>query len=460
MISILPSEGLAPSQTAPKQNKLSDNPAKSDEPSFSSFVSRDSADNAADPRAEPTPADQGLAAAPDNSDKTIARGGDAAQIPDTEIAPDLVKAVDAAPPLSDSDATPPADASGEPPRTAVPIAGEAEIVDATGAAERRADIDTRAASRAALEADALATGPSARASSASSLSATEPAQVATPEQDTAQNAKAPAERTSTADAALEASVKSAPGDTDAAPKIPQLQASPESADDVLRVTRSQESVDLNAVEIKTEIRPTQLASSAELAATADKTLVTALARDAAAPTTMTAVPETLVSLGQTQASPAPVAASALTPVAPSVPVAAPSEISAIILNALKNGVEPQEQLIVQLDPPELGRVSIDFKFDAQGVQQITVTSENPEALKRLRELHFELTEALKDHGLSEKNMSFRQQSEDQSHTAWQMPERAGSGSTLTGSEEAPTQTAPLLRSNAAYAQSDRLDLTL
>ena len=145
--------------------------------------------------------------------------------------------------------------------------------------------------------------------------------------------------------------------------------------------------------------------------------------------------------------------------APSVPIAAPSELNAIILNAVKNGGEPREQLIVQLDPPELGRVAIDFKFDAQGVQQITVTSENPEALRRLRELHFELTEALKDHGLSEQNLSFRQQADDQSQPSWQMPERSGSGTVFSANEEPPAES-PLLRSNSAYTQPDRLDLTL
>jgi len=120
----------------------------------------------------------------------------------------------------------------------------------------------------------------------------------------------------------------------------------------------------------------------------------------------------------TSSAPSSVSVNGLTPTAPSIPLATPNELTGIIVNAINNGLDPKEQLVVQLDPPELGRVMIDFKFDAQGLQQVVVTTENPEALKRLRELHFELTQALKEHGLSEQNMSFRQEAEGQSQDAW------------------------------------------
>ena len=174
---------------------------------------------------------------------------------------------------------------------------------------------------------------------------------------------------------------------------------------------------------------------------------------------MTALPEALLSVAQPTSVSAPALTSGLTPIAPSIPMAAPNEISSIILNALRNGAEPQDQLIVQLDPPELGRVAIDFKFDGQGVQQITVTSENPEALKRLRELHFELTEALKDHGLSEQNLSFRQHADDRSQPDWQIPELTRSDLLFSATDEPKSQALPI-RSNTAYAHPDRLDLTL
>ena len=203
----------------------------------------------------------------------------------------------------------------------------------------------------------------------------------------------------------------------------------------------------------------QFSNGADLGANGDKALQSVVKQVVGTPNPTGGFSEALVSVAPTHSAAPQVAPSGLTPIAPSIPVASPSELSAVILNAMKNGVDPQEQLIVQLDPPELGRVSIDFKFDAQGVQQITVTSENPEALKRLRELHFELAEALKDHGLSEKNMSFRQQSEGQSQPRWQMPELAGSNAPQPTGDEAQiiTQAA---RSNARLTHPDRLDLTL
>ena len=149
----------------------------------------------------------------------------------------------------------------------------------------------------------------------------------------------------------------------------------------------------------------------------------------------------------------------LTPTAAAIPVAAPSDLTSVILNAVKNGADPQEQLVVQLDPPELGRVMIDFKFDAQGIQQITVTSDNPEALKRLRELHFELTQALRENGLSDQNMSFRQESGDQSQNAWQNPDHQRPNAPLTEAEDrrASLSATP---SQPNIQARDRLDLLL
>lgn len=88
-------------------------------------------------------------------------------------------------------------------------------------------------------------------------------------------------------------------------------------------------------------------------------------------------------------------------------VATPAEVVDIIQSKVA-GNEGSERITVQLDPPELGRVSIDFKFDAQGLQHVTVTGDTPEALKQLRQLHFQLTQALEQNGLTAQDMSFRQ----------------------------------------------------
>ncbi|MCH2457684.1 MAG: flagellar hook-length control protein FliK [Henriciella sp.] len=86
-------------------------------------------------------------------------------------------------------------------------------------------------------------------------------------------------------------------------------------------------------------------------------------------------------------------------------VAAPQEIVDIVSNKLAGGDKP-ERIMVQLDPPELGRVSIEFKFDAQGLQQVAVRADTPEAMKQLRLLHFDLVQSLEQHGLSARDMTF------------------------------------------------------
>ena len=170
--------------------------------------------------------------------------------------------------------------------------------------------------------------------------------------------------------------------------------------------------------------------------------------------------EPTVTIGLASSGNTPVQANVgLTPTAAAIPVAAPSDLTSVILNAVKNGADPQEQLVVQLDPPELGRVMIDFKFDAQGVQQITVTSENPEALKRLRELHFELTQALRDNGLSDQNMSFRQEAGDQSQNAWQSPDDQRSNAPLIAAEDRRASLSARPAQPNVQAR-DRLDLLL
>ncbi|MEQ8557467.1 MAG: flagellar hook-length control protein FliK [Henriciella sp.] len=97
-----------------------------------------------------------------------------------------------------------------------------------------------------------------------------------------------------------------------------------------------------------------------------------------------------------------------------------------------------DRVTVQLDPPELGRVSIDFKFDANGLQHVTITGETPEALKQLRQVHFQLTQALEQNGLSSQDMTFRQ------NTSQQGQPQFGSqpGALLAGDEEAVMQVIP------------------
>ena len=91
--------------------------------------------------------------------------------------------------------------------------------------------------------------------------------------------------------------------------------------------------------------------------------------------------------------------------APATMIAAPDDLVDIVSNKLGSGDKP-DRITVQLDPPELGRVSIEFKFDAQGLQQVAVRAETADAMRQLRLMHFDLVQSLEQHGLSARDMSF------------------------------------------------------
>jgi flagellar hook-length control protein FliK len=93
--------------------------------------------------------------------------------------------------------------------------------------------------------------------------------------------------------------------------------------------------------------------------------------------------------------------------------ATPAQVVEFISDSIAAPEDHKSRIQIQLDPPELGRVSIDFKFDANGLQHVTVTGETPEALRQLRAMHFELVNALERQGLSSQNMSFQQQQTQQ-----------------------------------------------
>lgn len=88
-------------------------------------------------------------------------------------------------------------------------------------------------------------------------------------------------------------------------------------------------------------------------------------------------------------------------------VATPSEVVDIVSTRLAGDDRP-DRITVQLDPPELGRVSIEFKFDAQGLQQVAVRGETAEAVRQLRLLHFDLVQSLEQQGLNARDMTFSQ----------------------------------------------------
>lgn len=183
-----------------------------------------------------------------------------------------------------------------------------------------------------------------------------------------------------------------------------------------------------------------------------------------------AAPDATVSV-QTQASPLAVAVAApgpspaplltpaplaMTPVH-AVLVASPAEVVDIVTRTASDG--QSDRVVVQLDPPELGRVSIDFKFDAQGLQHVTITSETPEAMRQLRAMHSELVQALERQGLDGQNMTFQhqQQSSQQAANAAMLKQlQSGPGAAALTGEPVSTSIA----ASGPIRADGRLDMRL
>lgn len=122
-------------------------------------------------------------------------------------------------------------------------------------------------------------------------------------------------------------------------------------------------------------------------------------------TDFTASTATQTSTSATQAASIPLRAAPLSTPA----MIAPADIPNIMTQTLSSPDKQTERVIVQLDPPELGRVSIDFKFDGGTLQAVTITGETPEALRQLRTMHFELINSLEQQGLSGSDLTFSHQ---------------------------------------------------
>ncbi|MEQ3648319.1 flagellar hook-length control protein FliK [Hyphomonas sp.] len=98
--------------------------------------------------------------------------------------------------------------------------------------------------------------------------------------------------------------------------------------------------------------------------------------------------------------------------APTHYVAVPADIASIISQELSSDSQTNH-VRVQLDPPELGRVSLEFKFDSHGLQHVVVTADSADAIRRIRAFHPDLVSVLDEHGLSSQDMTFREQASGQ-----------------------------------------------
>jgi flagellar hook-length control protein FliK len=156
--------------------------------------------------------------------------------------------------------------------------------------------------------------------------------------------------------------------------------------------------------------------NASATAPADPALVSALTSDTGG---SSGTPGNSLGLAATPSAAAPAITTSpvAAPMAPTnaMVIASPAAVVDIVSQAAEDG--QSDRIVVQLDPPELGRISIDFKFDAQGLQHVTITSETPEAMRQLRMMHADLVQALERQGIAGQNMTF----EHQQQSAQQAP---------------------------------------
>lgn len=139
-------------------------------------------------------------------------------------------------------------------------------------------------------------------------------------------------------------------------------------------------------------------------------------------------------------------------------VATTSELPQVLASAARDGED--DRVVIQLDPPELGRVSLDFKFDPNGLQHVTITAETPEAMRQLRQMHFELVQALERNGLSAENMSFQQQN-SQNNDGWRDQSIAARGEYgVNARPEAATSVSAQKMTGRVVATDGRLNIKL
>ncbi|HPE46798.1 MAG TPA: flagellar hook-length control protein FliK [Hyphomonas sp.] len=183
-------------------------------------------------------------------------------------------------------------------------------------------------------------------------------------------------------------------------------------------------------------------------------------------------PSAAAALATASPAPAAPAATVVTPVAQAplsmVPAhalvtATPADVTTLINDHMASSPDRSDRIVVQLDPPELGRISIDFRFDGQGLQHVTITGERPEALQQLRLMHHDLVQTLERNGLSGDSMSYQQQSAGHQNPQGNQPRAsaaASAPSVLTDAEaDAPAIVPPRKPQQTAMSGSG-LDIRL
>lgn len=159
------------------------------------------------------------------------------------------------------------------------------------------------------------------------------------------------------------------------------------------------------------------------------------------------------------AAPYPHAAQATVPapVVQAQPGRVGSDIGVEIAKAAKGD---REDLLIRLDPRDMGRINVRLSFDGEGVLRAVMSAESPAALDMLRRESGDLNRALADAGIRSdaQSLRFDARSGDQGQGSGQGGQRAphaqSAGSQRTGSDEAIELADPHYRPLRSSGQVD------
>jgi len=144
----------------------------------------------------------------------------------------------------------------------------------------------------------------------------------------------------------------------------------------------------------------------------------------AIPSTVTTSPLAATQMSTAETASFALAASSSSPLSTASPLALSSPLTPLnapsfqsVTQSIIKTVETQKGVTVRLDPPEMGRVYIDYQFESDKSATAIVRAELPEALTQLRENTSILQNLLKDNGFENVNIDFAQSGSDSEESA-------------------------------------------
>ena len=144
----------------------------------------------------------------------------------------------------------------------------------------------------------------------------------------------------------------------------------------------------------------------------------------AIPSTVTTSPLAATQMSTAETASFALAASPSSPLSSASPLALSSPLTPLnapsfqsVTQSIIKTLETQKGVSVRLDPPEMGRVYIDYQFESDKSVTAIVRAELPEALTQLRENTSILQNLLKDNGFENVNIDFAQSGSDSEESA-------------------------------------------